>query len=272
VSKILKNTTASDIELSSSGLLIPASGQVTVNVEDYLLIAAVDSIAELTPLINSADIVVNDGTSDLATLDGINYLKYPDQADNVLFDNSVANFDGNPVTVQDAIELAKGFRVQSPQFQEIGTLNFDQYLYAYKDAGGPRSNSTSNGYQFNNAAPIVALYSGTVVSASAAVKGAAVSVGTPAANVTLNFELWKVGFSGQGTKLGDIDFNIDSSVYTVGQWWNSSVDTDFGENQTQNVDVSAGDLLALKFIRQTGASGVVEFRNATVVLEIEGQA
>jgi len=274
MAKILKNTTASDIELFNIGRTIEASGQLELETTDLARVASDESITELTSLINSGDIVVNDGTSDLDASIALDYIQYPNTASNILFDNSVANLDltNDPSNVQKAIENLKGFRVQSPQFQEIGTLNFDQYLYAYKDAGGPRSGNTSNGYRFSNSAPIVALYSGTVISAAAAIKGAAVSTGSPAANVTLNFELWKVGFNGEGTKLGDITFDIDSSQYTVGTFWNSSIDTNFGENQTQDVDVTAGDLLALKFIRVTGSSDIVEIRNATIVLEIEGFA
>jgi len=473
--KILKNTTLSDIELLEVGLTIPASGQVEVNTESFLDLAADQSVSELTPLINSGDIVVNTGSIDLSAADGIEFIKYPDQAasisfdkagtnflsdtvegaikesispalagglvasdgtsvrmlnssssrlstgeyritfdtavadasypivitleanagaddyitsysnvtttsfdvsvneqdnggspgtprdsafsflvpnistqagpendhgalsglgdddhpqylnntrgdaryyteseldsgqldnryyteaeidaqqqaqdDNltdhindptdahdasaISFDNTVAQLDNNPNNVQDAIEELKGFRVQTPQFQLLQTLNFDQYFYAFKDAGGPRSGDNSNGYEFGGAAPVVSLYSGTVISASAAIKGLAVSTGSPASSVNLQLELWKVGFNGQGSKLGDIEFDIDSSQFTIGTFWNSSVDSDYEANQTQNVSVTAGDLLGLKFIRQTGNSGIVEIRNATVVLEIEGSA
>lgn len=193
-------------------------------------------------------------------------------AEDVVFDNSVAQLDGNPDNVQAAIEAVKGFRVQSLPFQLIGTLNSDNYLYAFKDAGGDRSGNASNGYEFSSSAPLTSLYSGTVVSAAASIKGLAVSTGNIASNVELKFELWKVGFNNEGSKLGDIIFNIDSSAYTIGQWWNSSVDTDFAENQTQNISVTAGDLLGLKFIRQQGSNTIVEIKNATVVLEVEGNA
>lgn len=192
-------------------------------------------------------------------------------AEDVFFDNTTAQLGGNPENVQAAIEAVKGFRVQSLPFQLIGFLNFDDYLYSFKDAGGDRSGNSSNGYEFSSSAPLTSLYSGTVVSASLSLKGCAVSTGSSAPNVELLFELWKVGFNGEGTKLGNITFDIDSSTYTVGLFWNSSVDTDFAENQPQNVSVSAGDLLGLKFIRQTGNSGVVEIKNATVVLEVESQ-
>jgi len=266
MSKILKNQTLSDIELDV-GITVPASGQVTLNPTEYLDVA---SSTDIDGEINLGNIVVNDGTNDLNSSDGINYLKYPDQAANVLFDNSSNNFNANDV--QTAIEELKRFRVQTPQFQLLQSLNFDEYFYAFKDANGPRSGNNSNGYEFGGAAPVVSLYSGTVISASAAIKGLAVSTGSPASSVNLQLELWKVGFNGQGSKLGDIEFDIDSSQFTIGTFWNSSVDSDYEANQIQNVSVTAGDLLALKFIRQTGSSGIVEIRNATVVLEIEGSA
>lgn len=76
--KILKNTTLSDIEIQSVGITVPASGQITIQVQDYLLLASDDSIAELTPLINSGDIVVNNSVEDLFPIKGINFIKYQD--------------------------------------------------------------------------------------------------------------------------------------------------------------------------------------------------
>ena len=188
------------------------------------------------------------------------------------FDNSANGFDATDV--QMAIEETKGFRVQPTQFQFIGQMNFDQYLYSGIHSGSfsRRSGDSSNGYRYSNSAPNTALYSGSVVSASASITGIAQSTGSPAASLELKFELWKVGFSNQGTKLGDIIFNINSSSYTIGNWWDSSILTAFAENQTQNITVSAGDLLGLKFIRQTGNNKVVAVTNTTIVLEIQGSA
>lgn len=213
----------------------------------------------------------SDGKLKVYNVDKSKWIVLGDASD-VEFDNTTAQLDGNPDNVQEAIEKVKGFRVQALQFQEIGTRNSDEYLYAFKDAGGNRSGNGSNGYEFGNSAPLTSLYSGTVVSAAASIKGLAVSTGNIASSVELKFELWKVGFNGEGTKLGDIIFNVDSSTYTIGNWWNSSIDTDFAENQAQDVDVSAGDLLGLKFIRQQASNKVVEFKNATIVLEVEGSA
>lgn len=199
------------------------------------------------------------------------------RAEDITFDNSIANFPNSPDTIQKALEEARGARFQYSQFQKIGQMNFDQYLFANNDQGGTdrESGNPSNGYQFGNSAPQTVAFDGTVDNATASIRGIAQSTGTPAANLELLFELWKVGFNGEGTKLGDITFNIDTSLYTIGNFWNSSIVTAFGEEQSQasnNVSVSAGDLLALKFIRRTGNANVVAVENTTVVLEITGNA
>lgn len=198
-------------------------------------------------------------------------------AEDIFFDNSVANLDDDPDNVQKALEKLKGFRVQPIQFQYIGQMNYDQYLYAAIDSAGGlgsprRSGNESNGYRYGNSAPATVLYSGKVVSAAASITGIAVSTGSPSAEIELKFELWKVGFNGEGSKLGDIIFNITTAGKTIGIYWNSSILTAYGENQAQDVEVQAGDLLGLKFIRQTGSNKVVAVQNTTIVLEIEGNA
>lgn len=198
------------------------------------------------------------------------YLTATPVADSIPFDNSTNGFDAEDV--QAAIEETRNARVQYPQFQKIGNMNFDQYLFSGSDYGGinRESGNASNGYEFQNSAPLAVEFDGTVVSAAASIKGLAGSTGSPAATVTVRFELWKVGFQSEGTKLGDITFDVDSSQFTIGNFFNSSIDTDFAGRQAQDVDVTAGDLLALKFIRTSGAAEIVASFNTTVVLEIRG--
>ena len=193
-------------------------------------------------------------------------------ARDITFDNTIAQLQGSPANVQTAIEALKSARFQYVQFQKIGQMNFDQYLFASIDQGNTNreSGNSSNGYQFGNSAPQTVAFSGNVKNATASIRGIAQSTGSPAANMELLFELWKVGFTGEGTKLGDITFNIISANYTIGNFWNSSIVTAFAEEQPQDVDVSAGDLLGLKFIRRTGNNNVVSVENTTIVLEIEG--
>ena len=82
MTKIAKNTTGSDISLSDTGITVPASGQYTLNESEYILWAqstVVSPATQLVTLINSGDIVVNDGTTDLGAADGIRFLQYPDR-------------------------------------------------------------------------------------------------------------------------------------------------------------------------------------------------
>lgn len=271
--KILKNTTLTDIELKAIGRTVPASSILSLDSDGLALLATNDALTEINSYLITGDIVVNDGISDLNAADGYNYLKWPDQAQNIRFDNSVNGF--NSTNVQKAIEENKNFRYQYVSYQFIGEMNFNRYLFAGQDYGSitRESGDPSNGYRFSNSAPFNAAFTGQVVNATASIRGIAQSAGSPAANLELKFELWKVGMTGnEGTKLGDITFNIISSNYTIGNFWNSSVVTQFEKNQTQNVNVAAGDLLGLKFISQTGNNKVVSVQNTTIVLEIQGQA
>lgn len=198
------------------------------------------------------------------------------RAQDIDFNNTVAQIQNNPENVQEAItELAGSLeskRFQYVHYQFIGQMNFDQYLYAHTHATNDfnrRSGDTSNGYRFGNSAPPLVAFTGTVINATAGITGIAQSTGSPAANMELLFELWSVGFNGEGTKIGDIIFNIVSANYTIGNFWNSSILTEFQERQSQNVSVTDGTLLGLKFIRQTGNDKVVAVTNTTIVLEIE---
>lgn len=167
------------------------------------------------------------------------------------------------------------FRFQYLQFQFIGKMDFTQYLYAnthLTNSGARRSGDLTNGYQFGNSAPVNVAFNGNIGFATASIRGLATNSGSPAANVNLLFELWKPGFSGgEGTKIGDISFNIVSANYTLGNFFNSSIVTAFAERQAQNVDVVAGDLLALKFIRQLGNAFICASENTTIVLELVGE-
>lgn len=108
-SKVLKNTTGSDIFIGAAGITIPASGQVSVDQSDYLMVAADDVIAELTPKINSGDVVVNDTVGDLSAADGINYLKYPDVAENIRFPSEPERSNGfSAKTLLGALEEVDG--------------------------------------------------------------------------------------------------------------------------------------------------------------------
>jgi hypothetical protein len=66
MSKILKNTTGTDIELDI-GLLVPANSSITINPADFDEAASSDNIIEF---IGNGNIIVNDGSKDLSKADG----------------------------------------------------------------------------------------------------------------------------------------------------------------------------------------------------------
>jgi len=80
MTKILENTTASDIFITEVGFNIPALDTYIIQVSEFLLWATTETLAEITPFINSGDIIVNDGINNLNAADGIEHLKYPDFA------------------------------------------------------------------------------------------------------------------------------------------------------------------------------------------------
>lgn len=113
MAKILRNDSspAVEIELKSVGATIQsggASNQYTIDTTEYPLWASDDAISEVTPHINSGDIVINDGIGDLDAADGINYLKYPDEGFNIRFASETERTNGfSAKNVQTAIEEAR---------------------------------------------------------------------------------------------------------------------------------------------------------------------
>ena len=107
MAKILKNTTGSDIDIKSMGLMIPASGQIDINDTDYLILSEQDTLSELAAAIISGDIVVNTGEEDLNATEAANYIKFPDEAVNVHFKPDTISSNGFVSrNVQDAVEEA----------------------------------------------------------------------------------------------------------------------------------------------------------------------
>ena len=113
-SKIIKNTTGSDIFVIEAGYLIPASGQREIRPTDYLIWSSDAVITEITANLLSGALVVNDGYTDLsaATVDGnsaaLSYLRYSDLAWNVRFLSNPDRVNGfTSKDVQRAIEEAK---------------------------------------------------------------------------------------------------------------------------------------------------------------------
>jgi len=158
MAKIIKNTTVSDIEIYETGVTIVASGQILIDPINYGYWATTEAITELTSDINSGDIVVNDGTSDLSAAAGLKFLRIPDEALSQRFEGNTARSNGFPddLSTQEAIEFAKttvSGKMQDFEFTTTGQT-FDKWV----NIAHPSDSS--------DATPFVALWSGSVIGIS----------------------------------------------------------------------------------------------------------
>ena len=76
VTIILKNTTLTDIGYSEFSVFVPASGQVELTPSEYPNLNNSEAITEMSPDINSGDLVINDGVNDLSAADGIRLISH----------------------------------------------------------------------------------------------------------------------------------------------------------------------------------------------------
>lgn len=72
MSKILKNNSGSNIDISDTGITINNGSQYTIPPQDYLLWAA---SSDAVTFIGASSLVVNDGSSDLSISDGVDLIK-----------------------------------------------------------------------------------------------------------------------------------------------------------------------------------------------------
>ena len=99
--KILKNTTASDISLDI-GINLIANNSREISVQDYIQLSSDTSLTQLDVLIDLGSVVVNDGTNDLTKEEGKAYIRFPDNAKGIRYNNT--NSDIDETNVQDAID------------------------------------------------------------------------------------------------------------------------------------------------------------------------
>lgn len=158
MAKIIKNTTVSDIEVYETGITIPASGQVTIDPINYAYWATPEIISELTPHINSGDIIIATGAYDLTASAGISYLKYPHNANNQRFDGHTIRANGFPdeISTQEAIEFAKNTVAGKMQDFEFTTTGNTQNKWV----------NISHPADSSDVVPFIALWSGNVIGVS----------------------------------------------------------------------------------------------------------
>lgn len=152
--KILRNTTISDIVISDTGITIqPGVGnQYTIPPIDYVLWA---ESADITSFVNSGDILVTDGTSELSSTDGLDFIRYPDNAKNQRFDGDTLRSNGFPdnISTQAAIEFAKTTVSGKMQDFEFTTTGNTQNKWV----------NISHPANSSDIVPFIALWSGSVI-------------------------------------------------------------------------------------------------------------
>lgn len=150
MSKVIKNTTLSDIDVFETGVTLLSSSSYIIPVEDYVEWSRPDTITEITNAVNTGDIVINDGVKDLNPTDGLNFLKHPDNAPNIRFENNDNNFSSD--NVQDAIEEAK-FQESSFNIVDSGIFRTSRLFSAYNSANSQLINTTASTVQINTPFP-----------------------------------------------------------------------------------------------------------------------
>lgn len=118
--KILKNTTVLDISLDM-GITVLANSSREIIVQDYTNMSGDTSVEQLDVLIDNGSIVVNDGTNDLSIDEAKAFIRLPDDALSVRYDNT--NSDVTAKNVQDAID----------ELSSAAIFNEDKILTGYKD-------------------------------------------------------------------------------------------------------------------------------------------
>ena len=119
MSKILKNLTASPVVIADVGQTIPASSQLTINPQDYLLYAASDDVIIL---VGNSTLVVNDGSSDLSISDGAKLIQgiFPNPVGiKGGSDGSQVGNVGDRLKVDAAITVPENAPFTLPEYEDI---------------------------------------------------------------------------------------------------------------------------------------------------------
>lgn len=172
------------------------------------------------------------------------------------------------ISSESTSSIGNTYSIQFDLPEEI--TNTDIYFYSFVKQSTAstliRSGSGTGIANPDSATPIVCPCDGTIVSATLILKGAGVQNGSVTYPVVYQSVLHKQTFTGSGTTY-NMNFSI-SNAYTVGIY--SVTDTNYkGSNDSLNIAVSRGDLLALRFVNGTGASLVGQMKNAFVSIIIQ---
>lgn len=106
MSKILKNNTASPVDVTDAGVTVPSSGQYTLNPTEYQTFA---ESSDVIVLISDSTLTVNDGSFDLGISEGVDLIKglFPKEI------KLLGSGGGNPSVTNGKLDVNASVTVQS---------------------------------------------------------------------------------------------------------------------------------------------------------------
>ena len=104
MSKILKNNTASIVDITDVGVSVPASGQLSINTSDFDEFSASDDVVSL---IGAGTLTVNNGSEDLSKSDGIRLIQ-GGFSNKIQFEDSLVSANGLRLDIDDALTGPQG--------------------------------------------------------------------------------------------------------------------------------------------------------------------
>lgn len=221
MSKIIKNSTASNVLVADTGVNILPSATYIIPSQDYLIWSASSNVQTL---ISAGTLVINDGVNDLSITDGSNFIRFPDYAKNQRFDNSTNGFIAK--NTQAAIEEARS---------SLSIPSTDQAYYVSKQG----SDTTGNG---SIGAPYLTIGKAlTTISDASPTKRYLIDVGPGDYNENLSLKA-NVFVQGSGpivTRLTGTTLNINDASWNAPSMDNRSGFQDISVNPTCTWDFTA---------------------------------
>lgn len=215
MSKIVKNTTNSDISISDVGVTVSANSQITIPISDYSLWASSD---EIITHIGSGDVVINDGSNDLGISDGVDLIKgsFPSQIGVTLdkvspisgrpeFIAVEAEGDGEAMCTHNFMDECTWYEQSVRVTAESPTLDTGKIYDLIKDNIIDSSHGRITFEDENNAAQLFYAYDGGVELVQDT-------------DYTINFELGKITIDASYTLTGalTVDYSYaNGSTYTI---------------------------------------------------------
>ena len=155
-----------------------------------------------------------------------------------------------------------------PVYWDRGT-SVNSPLYCFWRDGKRMNSQFTPGLNQSALAPFPAPWAGTIGKRTILFNALATDSGSSASTLTLKCELWKIGGSTEGTKLGDMNIVFSKGSLTIGTFQDTSANQ-AGKASDSNsaASFSEGDGLAFKYIDGTGTSQIKAHKDLFLIVEL----